>query len=84
MHMEVMVMASWSSDLFVFSDGEGQDYVSAALPVGVAIPASSVRRFRGDGPRMPIGWPKPEKVGDASAWMARLTQKGFTFLQLPA
>jgi hypothetical protein len=25
---------------------------------------------------MPVGFPKPEKVGDATEWMANLTRKG--------
>jgi hypothetical protein len=63
--------------LFVFADSTGQEWVSAALPGSAD--ASAIRRFRASGPYMPIGWPKPTQVGNASAWMADHENKGFTF-----
>ena len=72
----------WSSDLFVFKDEGGQGYVSAALPIGVVVPASAIHRYRATGPYMPIGWPKPTKVDDPAAWMAERRNEGFAFSPL--
>lgn len=64
--------------LVVFKGEDGQDYVATAMPTGVT-DASQVRLFQASGPYMPLGWPKPEKVGDVVGWMEGLRQKGFTF-----
>jgi hypothetical protein len=72
-------MASWSGDLFVFTDGEGQQYVAALLPPGLA---SNVQRYQASGPNMPVGW-KPEKVDDAAAWLTKKRSGGFEFRPVP-
>ncbi len=60
------------------SSNQGQDYVATALPTGI-IEGSQVQVYQASGPYMPVGFPKPELVGDASKWMADLTKRGFTF-----
>lgn len=72
-------MSRWSSTLFVFKDEDGQDHVSTALPKGGVFEASEVRVFQASGPYLPVGFPKPELVGNASEWMADLRKKGFAF-----
>ncbi len=73
-------MAShWSSDLVVFQDREGHDCIAGAFPTGTVFTLSAVKRFRASGPLMPLGWPSATRVGDAVAWMSRLTAAGFTF-----
>ncbi len=69
----------WSSKIIVFMDEQGQDYVSTTLPMGGVIPATQIRVYQARGPYMPTGYPKPELVGDAAAWMAALTKRGYTF-----
>ena len=73
-------MASWSGDLFVFTDDEGQDYISAALPSG---PASNVRRYSASGPSQLVSWPRAEKVDEATAWLAKKRAEGFEFQPVP-
>jgi len=74
-------MASqWSSDLFVYSNAEGQEFISAALPAGIVIPATALKRYRASGPYMPISWPAPTEVSDASMWMAEKQKEGFAFV----
>lgn len=72
-------MSRWNSDLFVFADETGKEWVSAALPGS----ASAIQRYRASGPYMPIGWPTPTQVSNASAWMADHEAKGFTFTPMP-
>jgi hypothetical protein len=69
----------WSSKIFVFKDEHGQDYVSTALPTGGVFDASQVRVYQASGPYMPIDFPKPELVRNATEWMADLKKRGFAF-----
>lgn len=78
--MEDRFMTGWSSEFFVFSDGEGQQYVSAALPTGMLIAASALMRYRATGPHMPVSWPEPTAVDDAALWIAEREKEGFTFV----
>ena len=72
-------MSVWSGDLFVFKDGEGQEYISADLHTGDPTPASAVKRYRASGPYMPISGPAPTAVDDADAWMSEKRKAGFAF-----
>jgi hypothetical protein len=76
---EETFMSTWSGDLFVFKDGQGQEYISGTLPTGVAMPASALKRYRASGPYMPMSWPAPTAVGDAAGWMIERQKKGFVF-----
>lgn len=78
--MEDRFMAGWSSEFFVFRDGEGQQYVSAALPTGTIIPDSALMRYRATGPHMPLSWPDPTAVDNAAVWIAEREKEGFTFV----
>lgn len=76
-------MASqWNSDLFVYSNAEGKQFVSAALPTGTVIPASALKRYRASGPYMPISFPAPTAVEDAAVWIAEKEKEGFVFVPL--
>jgi hypothetical protein len=75
-------MSSWSSVLFVFSDSQGREYVSTAMPTGLVCERSQLRAFQAAGPYMPIGWPKPQLVGNASHWMECYQARGFSFQPL--
>lgn len=70
----------WNSDLFVYSDAQGRQFISAALPTGVAIPASAWKRYRASGPYMPVSFPAPTAVDDAAAWIAAEEKEGFAFV----
>ena len=72
-------LSSNSWDLFVFKDGEGQEYVSATLPFGHPIHISDVARYRASGPYMPINWPSATAVESAVVWMMEKRKQGFAF-----
>jgi hypothetical protein len=66
----------WSSNIFVFAD-EGQDHVSINPP---AVHKAHTRVFLAKGPQCPIDVQGPQKVGNATEWMARLNRQGFSFV----
>jgi hypothetical protein len=66
----------WRSNIFVFAD-EGQDHVSVTPPSGRKAPT---RIFLATGPQCPIDVQGPQKVGNATEWMARLNRQGFSFV----
>jgi len=70
----------WNSDLFVYSNAKAEHFISAALPTGMVIPASALKRYRATGPYMPISFPAPTPVADAAEWMAEKEKEGFAFV----
>jgi hypothetical protein len=70
-------MAQWTSKLFVFADEHGQECIATALPA--VFEKLKIRVFQAAGPYVPIGWPRPAAVGNASEWMKDLEAKGFRF-----
>jgi hypothetical protein len=72
-------MTSWTGNLFVFEDHEGQEYVSTADPALGGTSANNVRVYSVRGPYAPIGWRQAVPVRDASAWMGHLEKEGFYF-----
>ena len=70
----------WNSDLFVYSNAHGEQFISAALPTGMVIPASALKCYRASGPYMPISFPAPTLVDDAAEWMAEKVKEGFEFV----
>jgi hypothetical protein len=70
-------MGQWNGKLFVFKSRDGEEYVIPSL--SVLFEKLQVRVFQASGPYMPVGWPKPAVVSDASEWMAKLQEEGFRF-----
>jgi hypothetical protein len=68
-------MSQWTGKLYVYRDKNAQGHVSTALPNG----NGRVEAFQVIGPFIPITPTKAVSVGDAIAWMAELTDKGFVF-----
>ena len=73
---------SWESDLLVYSNVDGKQFVSVVLPTGITIPASALKRYRASGPYMPVGYPAATKVDDAATWMAAKEKEGFVFVPI--
>jgi len=73
-----------SGDLFIFTDQNGETFVSSALPTGVVIPASAVRQVRYTGPKPPVGWPRATKVGNLEQWLKEREAEGFEFTDVSA
>ena len=72
---------SWESDLLVYSNVDGKQFVFVVLPTGIKIPASALKRYRASGPYMPVGFPAT-KVDDAATWMAAKEKEGFVFVPI--
>lgn len=72
-------MSAWSGELFVFKNGEGQMCVSAAAPTEQSGIVLELKKYRVEGPYMPVRESAAVPLTDVTAWMSEKQEEGFAF-----